>query len=216
MNGGSGNDTLAGGDGNDTLFGGDGNDVLHGEADNDLMQGNAGADTFYGGSGIDVVDYADKAAGVTVFLDSDDDDGNSTDGPSGARDYVTADVEELRATAQADTISAAARTAGVRLFGFEGSDVIVSGSGNDYIEGGANDDHLDGADGNDTILAGTGYDGVYGGAGDDTLYIRNSDNDLYYGGYSGWNTVTAGFDQAQRDAAPDDESDKNSIDQFLA
>jgi Ca2+-binding RTX toxin-like protein len=226
LSGSGGDDHLVGSDGNDTLFGGDGNDWLEGEAGADLLQGNSGHDALSGGSdafnSIDIVDYADKGVGVQITLDANSNDGNGTDenggvgGVGGPRDYVQSDIEEVRATAHDDTIDGTPRSADVRVLVFEGADVVVCGSGNDYLDGGADVDHLDGGDGNDIIYGRGGHDGLYGGKGDDTLYMRDSDDDTYHGGYSTLASSLWGNDSAQRDAAPNDEGDKTTIDTFLA
>lgn len=182
----AGTDSLVGGDGDDWLFGSDGNDVLEGDAGADLLQGNAGRDVLSGGTdlfnSIDAVDYADKAAGVTVELDGSANDGNLTDEDGGVRDYVQADVEEVRATAYADTLGASARTTPVRLFGFESDDTIVAGYGSDLVYGGYGDDYLSGGYGNDTLFGDAGNDNLFGGADDDTFYLADGFVDYAHGG----------------------------------
>jgi Ca2+-binding RTX toxin-like protein len=90
-----GNDTICGDDGADRILGGAGNDTLSGLAGNDTLMGHSGTDAINGGADVDTASYTDRTAGVTVDIDGVADDGNSDDGPTGARDNVKTDVEKL-------------------------------------------------------------------------------------------------------------------------
>ena len=132
--------TLNLGDQNDTVTstqtlptqinGGDGADTLRGGAGPDVIDGGTGPDAMFGGGGTDRVTYASRGA-VTADIDAVADDGNTGDGPAGARDNIRGDVEDLTGSPQGDTLT-----------------------------GGANDNTLDGGAGPDTMFGGSGADTV--------------------------------------------------------
>ena len=154
LTGGGGGDRLMGEGGDDVLFGGGGNDTLEGDGGNDMLIGQGGADAISGGANWDTVDYAEKATGISLTLD-----GQANDGTAGEGDNVSAaDIEELRATAWDDFVSAAGRTAGVRVYTFEGNDVILGSEAADLIDGGAGNDTLQGRGGADDLWGGAGWD----------------------------------------------------------
>jgi Ca2+-binding RTX toxin-like protein len=117
----------------ENLTGGDGNDVLTGSEVNNLFLGGPGADTINGLAGEDTMSYADHTAGVTVIIDSADNDGSSEDGILNARDLVKVDVENLIGSAFADSL--------------KGSSIA------NVIEGGLGADQLFGVNGNDRLEA---------------------------------------------------------------
>ena len=67
-------------------------------------------------------------------------DGNSTDGPPGARDELRFDVENLRGGSGGDTLK-----------GNAGANAIDGGPGDDSLDGGAGADSLGGGDGTDRV-----------------------------------------------------------------
>ena len=96
VNAGEGNDTVSGGNRRNFIDGGSGDDVLAGGPVNDDFYGGLGADRFSGGAGSDRVFYLDHGAGVVADIEATGpasaDDGNSSDGPAGSRDDVTANT----------------------------------------------------------------------------------------------------------------------------
>jgi Ca2+-binding RTX toxin-like protein len=131
VSGGNDDDTLRGGPGGDTLGGGDGADSLTGFAGDDQLTGGPGPDVLSGVGGKDTAIYTDHGTNVTVDIDDVADDGNSTDGPAGARDNVKSDVENL-----------------------------TGGQGNDTLIGSAADNVLNGRIGADTMAGLGGIDTV--------------------------------------------------------
>ena len=106
------------------LVGGDGNDTLRGTYMGDLLNGGPGADVLSGGDGEDVVDYSDRTSGVSVNLDGSPVSGNAQDGPEGARDRVSSDIED-----------------------------VVGGSGDDTLTGNASENDFDAGAGNDQVFS---------------------------------------------------------------
>jgi Ca2+-binding RTX toxin-like protein len=189
LNGGKGDDTLIGGagddilngnDGNDNLQGGLGNDTLNGNDGDDNLQGGAGNDTLIGGKGSDTADYSDHGAAVIVDLD-----GSKTltqVGSVGEKDVInpmtsSADVENIRGSAQNDTLTGDAN-ANI-IWGGAGNDIIRGGNGNDSLYGEAGADDIDGQNGDDYIVGGTGLDtNLAGGAGNDTIDANDGAADV--------------------------------------
>ena len=185
LDGGQGDDTLRAGDGDDLIGGGDGNDTIEAGAGNEFSiddgagddkvdagpgnDGNVngrGRDTFTGGDGTDTISYETRAAGVTITLDGQPDDGESGEG-----DNIAADVENATGGSGNDTIAGqqAAGTSGGYLYGMSGNDTIRGGPGADRIEGGDGDDVIDSRDGrDDSIDCGGGNDTVFGDPADST------------------------------------------------
>jgi uncharacterized repeat protein (TIGR01451 family) len=131
INGTSGNDVIVGLEGNDTINGLGGNDKICGGPGNDTLNGGGNADTMSGGSGLDNVTYAARTSTVTVSIDGVANDGSATDGPAGARDNVTTDVENLIGGTAADTLTGSA--------------------GDNNLDGGGGPDVLSGLGGGDTV-----------------------------------------------------------------
>lgn len=87
LSGDAGNDTLTGGGGNDVLFGGAGNDALDGGGGADLVAGGLGDDTLDGGGADGARDvlvggpgadtFTAFAAETDLFLDLDEDEGDT-------------------------------------------------------------------------------------------------------------------------------------------
>jgi photosystem II stability/assembly factor-like uncharacterized protein len=120
----------------ENLSGGSGADTLTGNAGNNLIAGDSGADVMSGMGGIDTVSYQTRTVGVTVDIDNVADDGNSDDGPLGARDNVKTDLERLIGGAGADTLTgsgvANVLTGGLgadRLFGLGAGDTLLANDG---------------------------------------------------------------------------------------
>lgn len=193
LNGGAGDDVLHGGDGADRIFGLDGNDQLLGEggadspnggAGNDLVDGGAdddalefcskcagggrndtgaGADTYVGGSGTDTLWLDNHPGGIAISPNGVADDGNAGEG-----DNVSADIEDIQASAGDDVY-----TGGPGADKFEGNggnDTIHGGDGADDLSGNTGDDKVYGDAGNDKLQGQQGADTIDGGAGADALY----------------------------------------------
>ncbi len=209
LNGNAGNDTLLGGLGIDTVNGGDGDDWIEGGFSTDTVNGGTGNDTFYvregefgdntdGGTGTDVLDLSNSTTrGAIVNLGASTYDFSPTFGGP----YSIVNVEDVRGTQLADTITGSA-LANV-LVGNGGNDSISGGAGNDTLDGGNGDDTLQGGDGDDTLTAGSGVDLIYGNNGNDRFYILAGWNggigEAFFGGagYDTFDTSTvifAGFD----------------------
>ena len=88
----------------ENLTGGNASDELTGNDADNVLDGGPGTETFFGGGGTDTVSYAGRAT-VTVDIDAVADDGNSGDGPAGARDNVRGDVENLTGGIDGDTLT---------------------------------------------------------------------------------------------------------------
>lgn len=136
----------------ENVLGTSGNDGLTGNSANNKLDGGAGADNFFGLGGTDTVSYASHPAGVTATIGGGADDGNSTDGPVGARDRIQADVENLDGGPGSDTLT-----------GDLNANKLIGNNGADTLDGGLGDDSLDGGLHPDTLIGG-------GGAGDQVTY----------------------------------------------
>jgi Ca2+-binding RTX toxin-like protein len=121
--------TVDGGAGDDQLSGGTKNDVLTGGTGKDLLVGGSGADDLAGGTNQDTVSYAGRVSPVTVDIDTQKDDGSTSDEVGGRRDWVNADVENL-----------------------------IGGNGHDSLRGDADANVFDGGPGADSLLGGLGVD----------------------------------------------------------
>lgn len=208
ISGGGGDDRLCGGSGNDHVTGGAGSDVLLGGAGDDRLDGGSGPDALSGQLGTDTASYATRASGVGVDIDGAADDGNSADGPAGARDNVKADVENLIGGTSNDTLTGSA--ANNALDGRDGADVLRGLGGTDTVSYAGRSDavsvDLDGVadDGNsadgpagarDNVKA--DIENLIGGKGADTLSGSAADNAFDGGpgpdtftGFGGADTVT--------------------------
>ena len=187
-----GNDSFRGGDGDDRLFGSAGADQLLGEggADqvnggdgNDLVDGGAGddglercsncigsnndpgvgADAYFGGPGGDKLWLDGHAAGMTISID-----GQANDGSPGEGDNIASDIEAIGGTVHNDVF---AGSAGPDNFEGNGGDDDMHGAGgNDDLYGGSGDDRVFGDAGADKVQGASGADSVDGGPGTDQLY----------------------------------------------
>ncbi|ANF82382.1 hypothetical protein A3K93_09370 [Acinetobacter sp. NCu2D-2] len=69
-------------------------------------------------------------------------------------------------------------TSAVRIYGYDGDDVLTGGSANDIIRGGSGNDTLNGGAGDDYLNGGSGNDTITGGLGADTVVfdlLNNTD-----------------------------------------
>jgi Ca2+-binding RTX toxin-like protein len=152
--GNSGEDRLVGGDGNDQLIGATSDDTLLGGEGADTLLGGADADMLVGGPGSDTASYADHTAAVVVTIGAGGaNDGNATDGPSGARDDVAGTTENLIGGAGGDSLTG--NDLDNRLTGGLGADALFGLAGRDRLV--ANDGVVDvtidcGADTDDAAL----------------------------------------------------------------
>lgn len=69
----------------------------------------------------------------------------------------------------------------IRIFGFDGDDVLVGNDGIDILRGNRGNDALDGQSGGDRLRGGGGNDTLRGGDGDDLVH-GGKGNDLIFGG----------------------------------
>jgi Ca2+-binding RTX toxin-like protein len=183
----------------DRLIGGAGANMLRGGSGDDVVRGEGGPDILNGGAGTDTADYADHAAGVLVNPNGASVSGNATDGPSGARDAIGTDVENLSGGSGDDTLVDS--TPANRFAGGPGTDTVDysttpgdltvtidniadDGTGADDVRtdvesvmAGGGDDLLEGSDAANRLDGGAGADALRGGAGPDTL-IGGAGEDL--------------------------------------
>ena len=158
LSGDEGDDVLAGADGDDILVAGAGRDTLTGGPGDDQLTGDGdttvATDTIDGGEGSDIVDYADRRAGISVDLTSPE-----SAGAGGEGDRL-AGIEHVNGGRGPDRLTGDA--GGNVLAGGRGADVIAGGPGNDNVEGGRGRDRLAGDAGDDALEAGT--ERAYAGA----------------------------------------------------
>ncbi|MEV6341808.1 calcium-binding protein [Actinoplanes sp. NPDC051851] len=134
-------------------------------------------------------------------MSADGGDGNDyLTGGSNADDLVGGDgVDYLSGRLGNDTLSGSAGNDRVyggpgndSLYGQDGKDLIYGGDGNDTLRGSTGDDRLTGDTGNDDLDGGAGDDWHSGGSGNDRFpapWTAGPDAD-YYGGGSGWDTIS--------------------------
>jgi len=186
LNGDAGNDVLSGEAGNDVLSGGDGADILAGGAGNDMLTGGAGADGFVSGfnQGLDTVtdfqigtdkialsdgDYQvvlfEDANGVKVRLGLDSSiylEGIAASALS-VSDFSVSNNASLTLTVsdKPDFFEYAllsSSSAGGRVDGGDGSDLMIGGIGNDDLRGGKGTDYLVDGAGADVLRGGQDAD----------------------------------------------------------
>jgi hypothetical protein len=198
-----------GGSGADTLTGGQAVDRLIGGAGNDLLAGGHAADVLDGEAGVDTATYAGRTSRVVVTLDPLPNDGNASDGPIGARDWVQ--TENVTGGDGDDSLTGAG---GANVLGGEGgADTLTGRGGPDTLVGGAGTDTasyvgrrsgvsvtLDGqpndgnaSDGPTIARDDADVESVAGGEDGDTLDLRD--------GLAGWATCGGGADRVLRDPA---------------
>jgi hypothetical protein len=131
------------------LNGNDGNDRLTGGSGDDTLVGGFGADVLQGGAGNDTASYSEVATRAAVTADLDaatGDDGSADDGPTGARDTIGSDIENLVGTLR--------------------DDVLTGNAGPNAIDGNGGHDQIKGLGGADQLTA-RGGGSLNGGAGTD-------------------------------------------------
>ena len=181
-------DLLEGDESDNELDGYHGNDVLRGNGGQDVLEGGAGADTLAGGAGADTASYAGSGTGVVVRLHSGEIRGGDAEGDTfavmvtveytgsdgGTLQETVPDIENLRGTAQADTLAGDSRAN--RLEGGAGDDRLYGGpgGGDDLLLGGPGADALYGGIGDDVLEGGPGADTLNGGPGADTASYAQS------------------------------------------
>ncbi|WP_407530289.1 calcium-binding protein, partial [Methylobacterium oryzisoli] len=175
---------ITGGGGNDLLNGNAGDDRLEGGAGNDTLIGGTGADQFFGGDGLDTVSYADRTAGMTLYLqgmqafggEGDTFDGIETvlgtnygdafisgshadtiDGSGGV------DMASYALSSSAININLQSRMNMADAAGdeFKNIEVIQGTSFNDTFTGGSSNEIFIGGGGADQFDGGTGFDSVW-------------------------------------------------------
>ena len=145
--------TIVGTPGPDTLVGTDGPDVIAGLQGNDTIDGRGGDDFICGGIGDDTID---GGQGFDVIFGAQGDD-------------------LLRAVS--DNFNERFDTAGSRMFGGAGDDILVGSSRWDRMQGGIGNDVLIGFEGRDWMRGGPGKDSLSGmGAIDDVNGGPGNDN----------------------------------------
>ena len=158
-------------------------------------------DIIHGDSGSDTVSYEASEVGVTVNLETDNDNTGVTPADDGTPaspytfDYEptggspsTADVGDGVA-GDSDTNGAAGdRLGGIQnLTGSNHKDSLTGDDTPNVLKGGGGNDTLDGGDGNDTLYGGAGRDVIDGEGGNDRIAGGAGDNDDLTGG-TGENT----------------------------
>jgi Ca2+-binding RTX toxin-like protein len=135
---GEGNDVYNGATG--TVIGtidlGKGNDKAYGGSGSEVFRGGAGDDYIDGGAGSDTVDYSDVTSGISVKLNTTDQQyiggGHDSD--------ILINIENAIGGSKNDTLT-----------GSNGDNSLTGGDGDDVLEGGAGNDVLDGGEGIDTV-----------------------------------------------------------------
>jgi len=198
---GAGNDTVIGGAAQDVLHAGTGNDTVNGGGGNDVVYEDSDAldiDAFSGGTGRDSVHYVGVLHGVNISLNDIADDGRPGEG-----DNVKSDIEDIRGSGFADTMTGDGDANSILPVDISeigtvetpGAGIIVNGGGgNDEIWGSASassGDRLRGDTGDDTIIGWAGDDVLSGGAGDDRLE-----------GFTGFDALDGGSENDYCDVGP--------------
>lgn len=203
-----GNDTIRGSLGGSYIEGGEGNDKLFGSAAVDYLSGGRGVDQITAGDGDDqiTVDLEDTlvlpGAGfdfVAVEAFGQDLVVTDTQLTSNGIVYVPPDAESIfylyGGTSGNDSFDASAYSQAVNYSGYEGNDLIRTGSGGDYINPG---------DGNDTVFAGEGDDSVEDYSGADFIDVGDGTNYVFT--YFGNDTVISGSGDDYIDSGDGDDS----------
>lgn len=182
--GGPGDDTFNGGAGNDYFEGGSGNDTLRGAAGTDVLLGGAGDDEIFGGYGDDNLSGGDGDDTIYGSRGNDEitgDLGADTLYGGPGNDNMSSNVN-FRMNPHAQTFEP--DTAGARMFGGEGDDMLwgsdrwdrmQGGPGDDLLAGFEGRDYLRGGPGNDNLIGGTNIDDMNGNIGRDRIFIQGAD-----------------------------------------
>ncbi|MEB2854343.1 calcium-binding protein [Pseudomonas atacamensis] len=155
-------------------------DVLSGTAFGDNLIGGTGADRIDGREGHDVAWYVNSAAGVTVNLQTNINQGGDAQGD------ILLNIERVIGSQFNDTLTGT--TAVDFLEGFSGSDIIYGGDGADYIYGGLAS--LMGPLVSQGIDTGAQADILFGGAGNDFILTAANDTGSRAYGEAGIDTIT--------------------------
>lgn len=197
-----GDDTIYGNDGADVIYGMDGNDTIHGNAGLDSISGGGGVDVIYGGWGNDAIyggDFSGQAVSLNEVPSETPDAGDEIFGGPGSDylvgglgfdqlsggtgdDLLFANVEQDLASVDDATPADEVDTAGSRMFGGAGDDVLVGSNRWDRMLGGLGDDTLWGFEGRDYIRGGQGNDTIVGGPGIDDINGNTGNDHLIYQG----------------------------------
>ena len=188
VHGGLGDDFIVGGDFDDELFGNQGDDIIagragddaiHGGQGNDLIGAQDGDDQAFGGPGNDAI-YGGIGKDE-LFGGGGHDALFSHHGLDGQIEFDSfLGIGALSTTIELDT-------AGSRMFGGTGNDVIIGsnrwdrmqgGDGNDVLMGLEGRDWMRGGAGSDIIIGGAGIDDVNGNLGNDHMLIHGQDTGL--------------------------------------
>jgi Ca2+-binding RTX toxin-like protein len=235
IDGGAGDDTIEGQGGGDHLIGGDGNDKLYAAdsyggvdtgSDIDILSGGAGndyisigyGDSADGGSGTDTLAIAltGGTGGANLDLSAVFAGGSVTVGGgtiTGFENYSIVygtNFDDTITTGNAAIVqSLGGNSPGI--FGFDGNDVITTGTQVDTIYAGQGNDVVHSGAGNDKVYGDLGNDTLYGEAGDDLL--NGGDNDDVVHGGDGNDTLQGGggADQLYGDAGNDSLSSRGDI-----
>jgi Ca2+-binding RTX toxin-like protein len=177
LDGGLNDDVLHGRQGRDTLLGGEGQDTLTGDDANDILRGGGGDDYLDGGDGYDTLEGGDGRDTLIAGAGGGDLDGGAGDDLLSSDDFGTA---------------------GLRLFGGDGNDIVSGGWGRDTLSGGVGRDVLTGGVGADQYLfaKGDGQDTIHADT-QDAIIVQGAvtRSDLIIGklGATAANTVVLSF-----------------------
>ncbi|BAP44126.1 hemolysin-type calcium-binding region [Pseudomonas sp. StFLB209] len=164
-------------------------EIIQGSTFGDTLSGSRLADTFIGGAGADTIDgreghdsvwYITSAAGVTINLQTQSNQGGDAEGD------VLSNIE--------------------RLVGSHFNDALTGDAGVNYLEGGLGDDIIEGGEGGDYIFGGLASqigsftlvgqtngpqaDTLYGGNGNDTIVTAANDLGSRVYGEAGGDVIT--------------------------
>ena len=186
LNGGSGNDVISGGEFQDFLSGDAGDDIVRGGGDSDTLDGGLGNDMLYGGYGDDFIDGGEGDDSIFGSRGNDELRGNlgadtiyGGPGNDNLSSNVNRDMNPHAATNEWEI-----DTAGARMYGGEGDDMLwgsnrwdrmQGGPGNDILAGFEGRDYLRGGPGNDQLIGGTNIDDMNGNTGADRIFIQDAD-----------------------------------------
>jgi len=129
--------SLTGGSGNDTITGGAGADILNGGLGDDLFLVGAVADipatesVIGGAAGNDILRYTGTTAATLTI---------GATQLSGMEAIEIASATGVFTGTTAINVNAGAMTAGIRITGNDGTNIITGGTGNDVLEGGGGND----------------------------------------------------------------------------
>jgi Ca2+-binding RTX toxin-like protein len=198
-------DIIEGFDGDDTLYDGPSSassiaDQIYCGNGDDVAGTRGGADTISGGLGQDRLVITYDLSSTALFLNIDEDTGNSIQSSNGLsitgierfEIYLGSGNDTVSAGGGDDTFSG--NGGNDTFFGLAGSDIAYGGLGEDHLYGGADRDHLNG---------GADDDVLYGGLGNDNLSGSDGNDELHGGGGDDYMSGGAGADQFYGDSGID-------------